>query len=568
MSWCSRRKGLPQVNETRSPVVVRRTSVVAFLSQVVCLALVSPCLAFNPNSPEVQALVSRGIAYLESDANPDSRMGALALEGLAIFKHTGRADHRNVVKAIEDTQKMLQGKKPEKFGMGSDAIYSTGLAAIFLISVDSSQYAPEIQFLLDYLQLKQKPHGGWGYENKHTGDTSMTQYGVLSSWEATQAGFRVPHESVETVATWLLKTQDPSGAFGYQGTISDTFEPVRQTGCRLSLSAAGLGSTYICADLLGFTRQTAERSDGLPAALREVADNGQPTQRQKTRLPGRLFQTVQQRGTQWLTENYKIDPPEWPYYYMYALERYMSFRELAEGRTGNSTRQGPDVTWYDDGVRFLAQKQAVNGSWGDTSYLRVNTSFAILFLLRSTQQSIKKSRSFGAGVLVGGRGLPKQTSHVKIREGKVVPSQVAGSLDDLLTAAEDADSTDFDAAVESLAAIPPEEANALNDKQADQLRRLAGASSAEARAAAVQVLSNSRDLDNTPVLIFALTDPDRQVQRLARDGLRRLSRKPEGFGLSDKANESDVARAVDQWKAWYRAVRPEAEFINPENVSP
>ena len=45
----------------------------------------------------------------------------------------------------------------------------------------------------------------------------MTQYGVLASWEAKKNGFVVPVDSIERVLMWLMRTQDPSGGWGYQG---------------------------------------------------------------------------------------------------------------------------------------------------------------------------------------------------------------------------------------------------------------------------------------------------------------------------------------------------------------
>ena len=56
-------------------------------------------------------------------------------------------------------------------------VYSNGLAVIFLCEASSKKYAREIEFFLDRLKARQKQHGGWGYENAATGDTSQTQYG-------------------------------------------------------------------------------------------------------------------------------------------------------------------------------------------------------------------------------------------------------------------------------------------------------------------------------------------------------------------------------------------------------
>jgi hypothetical protein len=73
-------------------------------------------------------------------------------------------------------------------------------------------------------------------------------------------------------------------------------------------------------------------------------------------------------------------------------------------------------------------------------------------------------------------------------------------------------------------------------------------------------LAKARDFDDAPTLIYALTDPDPDVVREARDGLRRISRKLDGFGMPEKPNETELRQAIDQWKRWYRAVRPDAEF--------
>ena len=87
----------------------------------------------------------------------------------------------------------------------------------------------------------------------------MTQYAVLSSWTAKHAGFNVPMESVEAVAEWLLKTQDPSGGCGYQGKPGGIRALVPQDEVRPSMTAAGSGSLYICASFLGMTQKRKTR---------------------------------------------------------------------------------------------------------------------------------------------------------------------------------------------------------------------------------------------------------------------------------------------------------------------
>ncbi len=82
--------------------------------------------------------------------------------------------------------------------------------------------------------------------------------------------------------------------------------------------------------------------------------------------------------------------------------------------------------------------------------------------------------------------------------------------------------------------------------------------SPEARLLAVRALARLRNLDYAPSLIFALTDPDKRVVREARDALRSVSRNFEGFGPPDNFDDSQRDEAVQRWKDWYRAVRPDA----------
>ena len=94
------------------------------------------------------------------------------------------------------------------YGHWEGPIYTQGLVIVFLVQLDgfknNGPHHDNIVTLLEYLHSQQKGHGGWGYPEKSSGDTSMTQYGVLSAWEAKQAGFSVSADSLERAANWLL----------------------------------------------------------------------------------------------------------------------------------------------------------------------------------------------------------------------------------------------------------------------------------------------------------------------------------------------------------------------------
>ncbi len=525
--------------------------------------------AATPESREVRQAVAKAVRFLESGRGDESRLGGKALVALALFKNGAPAHHPKIAGAIQAIKQAVAGlPKVEKDDNGRPLpaanpgelppqpidIYSTGLCIILLCTVDPSQYGGEIQRLLDYLYSVQKDQGAWGYPtggHAATCDTSMTQYGVLSTWEATQVGFRVPRECIEAAAVWLLKTQDPSGQYGYQGTVSDTFKPVPQKDMKHSMTAAGMGSLYIAADLLGLVEK-ARREGDLPPAVKEVkeAEPGKP----KSEIDPALVQAALARGNRWMGANLKVDWGPWTHYYLYALERYYSFREEAEGNVEKEPR------WYNEGVRYLLKTQAEDGTWKSQCGVVPDTAFGVLFLLRSTRKNIERAKAFGSGMLVGGKGLPKDTGSVVVREGRVVPTAILGSAEKLLAAMDDPNDPDYAKAVEALSVLPPKEAETLAAKHRQKLREMAGGPSAEARLAAVRALGGTRNLDNVPVLIYALGDPDAGIARAADEGLRRISRRYDERPLPDKLTQADRDAVIEKWKSWYRSVRPDAEL--------
>jgi len=301
----------------------------------VCFAVVvvlsaSAHAGVTPESPEVQKLVTNALQFLEK--NEDPRPGAKMLVGLAFLK-AGKRDHSRVIQAIDECRKMVKANVPNP----ELDVYTNGIAIILLCEASPQKYAKEIEFFLNRLKGRQKPHGGWGYETADSGDTSQTQYGALSYWEAHRHGFKIDAASVDRLADWLVRTQGPDGAWGYQGKVSPTDYPVQQTEISNSLLAAGMGASYICADLFGMhptTSQTKEEEQEvtkLPAALRPVTENGpigEPQTLHALKMTAsKLFHAID-AGHGWMTKNYKIDIGDRRFYYLYGLERYKSFQEM------------------------------------------------------------------------------------------------------------------------------------------------------------------------------------------------------------------------------------------------
>ena len=511
--------------------------------------------ALTADSAEVKQAIARGIKYLEKPSAPDGRTGALALVALVELKNGADAKCAQVVAALDNIRGVVHsaGNDPEKIKI---SIYDLGLAIILLCEVDPSRNSSEIEVLLKSLVAKQKPHGGWGYPERETGDTSMTQYAVLASWEAVQVGFVVPKDSIEAVTTWIIKTQDPSGGFGYQGNVATGSGLEKQKDIKNSMTAAGAGIAYICADLLGMNEEVKKKNKqqgDLPAALKEIGQH-EAQRAAKTRIDSRQLHETQVRANRWLRAKYKVDPPGFTHYYLYALERYSSFRELAEGEIESQQK------WYSDAAHFLVKSQAADGSWKSGAGEVPDTAFGCLFLLRSTKKSIEKARSYGSGWMVGGKGLPKDTDSVRVRQGNVVATPTLEAVDQLLAAVDNPEDAGLAEKMESLAALSAVQTQVLLSKHAEKLRRLAAGTTPEARRAAVGVLARGNDLESVPTLIYAMKDSDATVVREAWDALRRISRQFHLPPAPPSPSDEQRKEAIESFKTWYLAIRPDADL--------
>jgi hypothetical protein len=517
--------------------------------------------ALTPDSPVVKEAVERGIRYLASPNAQDPRLGATALAGIALLKHRIDPKHPKIIEAVAAIEKTLGDRNPAKIRAEDSTIYSIGLSIIFLVELDHEKYRADIECMLAYLRLRQKEKkdGAWGYQKGHghesTCDTSMTQYGVLSFWVAKEKGFNIPTECIESVAYWLVCTQDPEGGFGYQGHVGSIGALVQQSEVRPSMTAAGSGSLYICADMLDLIKQVDER-DKPPSALKEV--KSKDFKEKKLRVDLRQIRETQDRAGRWLEKHDKVtsDMP-WLHYYLYALERCMAFRYLFEHREEEEPR------WYTDGAEFLLKTQGQEGWWSGQCGQVPDTAFSVLFLKRSTGIIVKQALKYRDSTMVGGKGgIPKDLRMLDFRGGQAVSRAQMGTADKLLAAlGKDMDKRDFDKLPELLADLPSDEIETLKDKYGDKIRQLVGAQSPEARLAVVKALGKTRDLDNVDTLIYALTDPDHRVVRAANDGLLHIRRASAAvvaaMTLPDTFTDDDRRSLIERWKTWFHSIRPD-----------
>ncbi len=524
-----------------------------------------PGWALTPESPAVRQAVQRAVAVLKAKLSEtelyqtaalDHQVGIKVLTCLAILKAEQPRDPKYVDYAVGTLRAALQDSQ---FGTHYTSPYTLGLSITYLAAVDPQQYREEIRKLLQLLLRTQMPHGGFApldgaqRAKQAVGDTSMMQYAMLGMWEAYQAQVPPPERNLEAAAAWLFAAQNPGGSFPYEPGGSSPR-------VNIALSAGGTASLYILANIVRQSgSESRSMSSRLPSSLQPVGEAAAQPSAPALRLTigaERLAQALQQ-GDAWLAgQNFVQEPHAFHVYYSYyALERYFAFREQFTGESE------PEPAWYTTLASHLLQSQNADGSWGNA--VLVDTAFCVLTLVRSTSLSLKQRHvDTASGVLVGGRGFDVDSGRVRVQgDSLVVVKPLQGPAEEMLRLLEDPNNERFDEALVGLQDLSAEADEAMLAPLAVRMRRLAaGDSSPEARAAALTALARLRNLDDVPLFIHALADEDWRVVQAARDALRRISRKLDDFGVSLTDTPMQRARAIERWKEWFRAVRPEYQF--------
>ena len=531
------------------------------LAAAVFFGLIGPprvAQALHPQSPEVRAAVEKALAYLEQPFDKDDpdrdHVGLKALVGL-VFVKEDRKDHARVKEALAAIKAEIARGFPD-FRRHAH-VYGSGLCLAFLVEHDAAGNRAEIEVIKDYLLSQQKPNGAWGYNGKEEGDTSMTQFSALSLWMADAYGYESSPDVWTRMCNWVIRTQDPSGAWGYQGKDSAGGSLIAQMEIRPSMVVAGLGILCLSSEHLGLLEFRADSdSDERFKPVDDARKQG------KDRVEGDdeggvdecKVKTALDKGDGFFNANFTVKPEYWPHYYLYAMERYQSIRE----RTIGTVEKEPK--WYTEGAEYLIEAQKPDGHWVafPNVHHAADTCFSVLFLIRSFHKTIEKSLTFGGGLQVAGHELPLDGTLDDSRGG-MRSRALTGPAPDLIRLIEDASSPEFAAAAEALTNLVLESEEDLKQLHSAQqrLRDLVKGGQPAQREIAVRTLAKSRDLDDVPVLIEALQDPDGGVARAADEGLRFISRKLDGVVDFTDFEQEIVDQAVVKWRAWYLAIRPD-----------
>jgi hypothetical protein len=493
---------------------------------------------------EDAASVQRALQFLRGQA-AGLQPGEAALAGLAMVKAEVPPTDPGLAACLRIVDGRFAGSAyaPQLGGgqgqAGGPAIYEAAVTALLYANLDPVAYRPRIEAAAQYLMAGQRPNGCWDYNGRTAGDTSISQYAVLGLWESENAGVRVPPRVWDRAAAWYLSTQGADGGWAYHRDEAHYRDTV-------SMTAAGVGSLLICQRQLALARSAAQDANPL---LTPVGTDASSPGRYRPETSNAAMNAGITRGVAWIGARFNPAAKELmgqsAYYGLYGIERL--------GALGDRATVG-GVDWFARGRQFIVATQGGDGRWTDQHGDVPNTAWAMLFLVRSTAKSLQRIeiKRLGAGMLLGGRGLPKDLSSLTVAGGRVLARPMNGAVEGMLSVLEDPRAENADGALAGLIARYETEGPAVLRPYLPRFRKLLADRDPGIRAAAAWALGRSGRLDTAPDLIAALADPDDTVVGQARAGLQILSRKIDGLGPPAGADAAAKAAAARRWRDWYR----------------
>ncbi|MEM6688144.1 MAG: hypothetical protein AAF664_01870, partial [Planctomycetota bacterium] len=524
-----------------------RNTVLNFLRFVSAMAAIllamagSPVAnAYTPTDPAVKKMIDGGIAYLEKE-NGDAAFGSrgspeLILAAYAHYKVRHDESHPVIQNGLKHARYFISQIDGKNRPQQSSGNYIYTVAALLMAELDPVGFKAECERIAGSLLAGQASHGGFTYPGQKDGDVSQTQYVALAIWTLDRTGIPLNYQSVAKTGEFIMRVQDITGTWPYTAEIPPPGRGlIRQETTSYSMALAGGSALLIVGDALRLWGETVNEADpeidGLPEAVQLFKEDKNKKRRGKSQLNRDLVMGAIGRLENWLKANPFVrgNAKDHFYYILYSRERYESFVEIARGLNKDSS-----PSWYNEYVDKLKKLQTPEGGWVDTKSKdssRVNTAFAILFLIRSTQKAIFK---IGSASTVGGYRLPTDTTQdLNVEGGQIKGQAIQMQVTDLLSILSEDDS----ASDQSVGL--PDDIDFSNDPEERDIqierfeRLLRGSTSYKARRIAAKVLGKTDELRVAPALIFALSDRDPVVNRYARDGLRFISRKFDGYEMPE-----------------------------------
>jgi hypothetical protein len=236
--------------------------------------------AFVEITPELQAAVRRGMAYLDRTQGADGSFGSqrygkhvgiTALACLA-FMSDGHLPGRgaygdNVARGLDFVLRHVQETGLVAADTSHGPMYGHGFATLFLGEVYGQTSDPRVrEALVKAVRLivsTQNEEGGWRYHPvPFDADISVTICQIMALRSARNAGLSVPKETIDRAVAYVRQCQNSDGGFKYM---------LNSGGSAFPRSAAGVASLYYA----GIYEDNAVRHglDYLMASYNQVTHN-------------------------------------------------------------------------------------------------------------------------------------------------------------------------------------------------------------------------------------------------------------------------------------------------------
>lgn len=532
----------------------------------------------------VDAAIDRGRNYLLT-VRPRrfSDDGYSSLRLYALLKAKAAKDDPTVVELIKLVESHFPGGVYSP-GVGShEKTYCAGVDAMILLELDKEKYTPQLIMIRDYLLGQQLENGGFNYTGTMTnnGDTSVTQYAMLGLWAVSRAGIDVPDGAFQACARWHAETRQRDGGHAYNPNP-------RNSKSTLNMTVSAVGSLGICKLFFAEEQETPgeSREEQLRAAAAqpaEVTPDAPPVRyglltpivpepeeeqpkderpRDPIEVPETLdrFEETSISRAQasklmrpalgWIDARFQVRRTgQFASYYYYSLERAGTLSDREE--FGGSD-------WFEACSDYLVSTQNSNGAWTMDARHDADTAFCLLFLTRSTQQLVGKKRKkaedrYGGGLLIGGRGLPKDLTQFGKAEPKKVRIQTP--LEKLLADLANADESSLPEIQEKLVEEIQLGDHSVLIGQSDKLVEMTTNPRGDVRRVAAWAIGRTGELTLARHVLPLFDDPDPAVLTEARNAMAWIARRPDAYGVPEYPPAEDPQLQQwrdDAWRKWGR----------------
>ena len=370
------------------------------ISAILCL-FVFGSTALAQDQAKIDAAIRRGIEYLKTAGSPGHEHSkAVHSDELILYTF--------VIADVPASNPKFKALLERVLTDEPHQTYKVALQAMALEDIDRVKYQNRIAFCAQHLVDNQATNGQWSYGSPTTppkdlpvgvaseanrprqatgardfaaadkkekpkvvrklavkkqrdggasGDNSNTQYAALGLRACYDAGILIPEETITLAVKWLNESAHAIEA-GKAGA-----------------NAVGTGPGETPGKPQGWGYKGAD--DGEAYGSMTVGAVGALTIYDYMLKKDWKRDTIIKNGVAWITANYDIDsnPKKggaWLYYYLYGLERVGMLYD---------TKLFGNRDWYQEGAKWLLEKQGANGAWN----AEWDTCFAILFLKKATQ---------------------------------------------------------------------------------------------------------------------------------------------------------------------------------------